>query len=264
MRLGQAAGDRTLKDKAVLITGGSLGLGRALGEAFAREGARVVLVARREGPLTEAVAAIRAQGGEAHGIVGDLGAKEDAHRISGAAAALVGPLEVIVHNASVLGPTPLRLLADTECEDFGHVLETNLVGPFRLTRAVVGGMILRGRGLVVHVSSDASVNAYPGWGAYGVSKAALDHLARIWAAEVAGTGVQFLTVDPGEMDTDMHAAAIPEADRHGLARPATIAGRIVEMVAAAGRLESGIRLEAARWPAEHVKDAETAVAGALS
>ena len=184
-------------------------------------------------------------GGEAHGLAADVGAKEDIHRIAGAAAALVGPLDLLVHNASTLGPTPLRPLLDTECEDLARVLDVNLVGPFRLTKAIAGGMALRGRGLVVHVSSDAAVTGYPTWGAYGVSKAALDHLGRIWAAELEGTGVRFLTVDPGEMDTAMHAEAMPDADRATLADPAAVAERIVEIIRHAERIPSGARLEAA-------------------
>jgi NAD(P)-dependent dehydrogenase (short-subunit alcohol dehydrogenase family) len=147
-----------------------------------------------------------------------------------------------VHNASTLGPTPLRLLLDTECEDLEQVLQTNLVGPFRLTKIVAGAMALRGSGLVVHISSDAAVAAYPRWGAYGVSKAALDHMNRLWAVELAGTGVRFVSVDPGEMDTEMHAAAMPEADREGLVRPAEVARWIVRRIADTGRIESGSRL----------------------
>jgi len=231
--------------KAALVTGGSRGLGAALGKALAREGARVMLVARGEADVERVAAEIRAAGGEAHALVADVGAKEDIHRIAGAAAGLVGGLDILIHNASTLGPTPLRLLLDTECEDLEWVLATNLVGPFRLTRAVLGGMVLRGRGLVLHVSSDAAVEGYPGWGAYGVSKAGLDHLARIWAAEVAGSGVRFLSVDPGEMRTAMHAAAMPEADPSTLTDPAEVAERIVALIRGAEALGSGARVSAA-------------------
>src|SRR5712691_3188966 len=233
--------------RSVLITGGSKGLGAALGRALARAGARVVLVARGEEELSRVVEEIRAEGGEAHAFAADVGSKEDVHRIAGAAAALAGPVEILVHNASTLGPTPLRLLLDTECEDFGRVLDVNLVGPFRLTRTVAGGMALRGRGLVVHVTSDASVSAYPTWGAYGVSKAALDHLGRIWAAELEGTGVRMITVDPGEMDTAMHAEAMPDADRAALAAPAEVAERVVEIIRSAEGIPTGTRLEASGW-----------------
>jgi len=235
-----------LAGRSVLVTGGSRGLGRALGAELARRGARVVLSARGEGALEEAVAAIRAQGGEAYALVSDQGEKE-AVRLVGAAAALAGPIDVLVVNASTLGPLPLRELSETECEDLARVLEVNLLGPFRLAKAVVGSMALRGSGLVVGISSDAAVTAYPRWGAYGVSKAALDHLLRTWAAELEGSGVLFLSVDPGEMDTEMHAQAMPEADRGELARPAEVAGRIADLLEAEG-IRSGARLDAAALP----------------
>jgi NAD(P)-dependent dehydrogenase (short-subunit alcohol dehydrogenase family) len=184
-----------------------------------------VLVARGEAELQGTAARIRTQGGEAHALAADVGDKRAPHRIAGAAAALVGPIELLVHNASTLGPTPLRLLLDTECEDLERGAAVNLVGPFRLTKIVAGAMALRGSGLVVHVSSDAAVAAYPRWGAYGVSKAALDHLNRHLGRGAGGTGVRFFSVDPGEMDTEMHAAAMPDADRASLARPADVARR---------------------------------------
>lgn len=233
-----------IEGRSVLVTGGSRGLGAALGRALAREGARVVLVARGAEALERVAAEIRAEGGEAHAIAADVGADEAAEAVAGAAAALVGPLDVLVHNASALGPVPLRLLADTAPTDLEAVLQVNLVGPFRLTRAVLGSMLLRGRGLVVHVTSDAGVTAYPRWGAYGVSKAALDHLGRIWAAELEGTGVRFLTVDPGEMRTVMHADAVPDADPAALADPADVARALVARVRRED-FESGGRVELA-------------------
>jgi NAD(P)-dependent dehydrogenase (short-subunit alcohol dehydrogenase family) len=213
-----------------LVTGGSRGLGAALGRELARAGARVALVARGGEELERVAAAIREEGGQAYAVPGDMGSKEDIHRLAGAAAALVGPIGLLVHNASTLGPTPLRPLLDTECEDLERVLQVNLVGPFRLTRAVAGGMALRGHGLVVHVTSDAGTTAYPGWGAYGVSKAALDHLGRIWDAELGAHGVRFLTVDPGEMDTAMHAEAMPEADRSVLTGPDVAARHVLALI----------------------------------
>jgi NAD(P)-dependent dehydrogenase (short-subunit alcohol dehydrogenase family) len=229
-----------LQGRGALITGASKGLGAALAAELARAGARVALVARGEKELQAVAARIRAEGGEAHAFPADIGDKRAIHAIAGAAAAVVGPIDVLVHNASTLGPTPLRLLLDTECEDFAAVLETNLIGPFRLTRVIAGAMALRGSGVVVHVSSDAAIAAYARWGAYGVSKAALDHLNRTWAAEVPE--VRFFSVDPGEMDTEMHAAAVPDADRGALARPHVVAGRIARMIADCERIESGSRL----------------------
>ena len=235
-----------VRGAGALITGGSRGLGVAIGRELARRGARVVLVARGAEDLERVVAQIRGAGGEAHALVADVGDKEAAYAIAGAAAALVGPVEVLVHNASTLGKVPLPLLLDTECEDLEAVLAVNLVGPFRLTKALAGSMVLRRRGLVLTVSSDAAVAAYPRWGAYGVSKAALDHLTRIWAAELEGTGVRFLSVDPGEMATEMHAQAMPEADPATLADPQAVAVQIADLIEGAEGFPSGERLEAAR------------------
>jgi len=236
-----------IQGQGALVTGASRGLGRALAEQLAARGARVALVAREAGPLRDVVAGIRARGGDAHAIVGDIAAKTAIHAIAGQAQGLVGEIEIAIHNASTLGPTPLRLLLDTECEDLSAVLETNLVGPFRLTKVLAGAMAIRGAGVIVHVSSDAAIEPYPRWGAYGASKAAQDHLSRILAAELDGTGVRVLAVDPGEMDTVMHAAAIPDADRATLAQPAVVAARIVQMIEDEARAGSGARLVAPRW-----------------
>jgi NAD(P)-dependent dehydrogenase (short-subunit alcohol dehydrogenase family) len=233
-----------LEGTTALVTGGSRGLGRALGQTLAAQGARVALVARAAGPLEEAVAGIRAQGGEAHSIVADVAEKDAAWAIAGQAAALLGPVDLLINNASTLGPVPLRLLLDTECEELERALAVNLVGPFRLAKAVAGSMVLRGRGVIVNISSDAAVEPYPRWGAYGASKAALDHLTRIWAAELAGTGVRVFCVDPGEMNTRMHAEAMPEADPALLAHPARVAERIVALVREEGRAPAGARVTA--------------------
>jgi NAD(P)-dependent dehydrogenase (short-subunit alcohol dehydrogenase family) len=219
-----------LQGSSVVITGGSRGLGRALGIAAARAGARVVLVGRRREPLAQVVAEINARGGEAHAVIADVSDKDAVHAIAGQAAALVGPIDVLVNNASTLGPVPLRPLMDTDCEDLERALAVNLTGAFRLAKVLLGPMLLRRRGVVVNLSSDAAVAAYPAWGAYSAAKAGLDQLTRVWAAELAGTGVRLLAVDPGEMDTDMHAAAMPDADRAALADPARVAAALLRLI----------------------------------
>jgi NAD(P)-dependent dehydrogenase (short-subunit alcohol dehydrogenase family) len=200
--------DRQLEGRNVLVTGGSRGLGRGVADE------------------------IRAAGGEAHAIVANVGERDAVAAIAGQAAAAVGTIDVLINNASTLGPVPLRLLLDTDCEDLERALAVNLVGPFRLTKALAGPMLLRGSGTIINVTSDAATEAYERWGAYGASKAALEQLGRIWAAELAGTGVRVLNVDPGEMDTRMHADAMPDADRSRLADPARVAARIVDLLAA--------------------------------
>jgi NAD(P)-dependent dehydrogenase (short-subunit alcohol dehydrogenase family) len=230
----------SFQGRAVLVTGASRGLGAALIRAFASAGARVVGVAREAGALHEVVRTIRQEGGEAHGIVADVAELGAAARIAGQAAALVGPVDILVHNASSLGPVPLVPLSQTDDVAWLKALETNLSAPFRLTRAVVGGMALRQRGLVVHITSDAATTAYPGWGAYGVSKAALEHLARIWDVELSRSGVHFTNIDPGEMDTHMHREAVPGADPGSLSRPEDVAHRILALLSGeAGPAASG-------------------------
>ncbi|HWM85966.1 MAG TPA: SDR family oxidoreductase [Kofleriaceae bacterium] len=236
-----------IRDTASLVTGASRGLGRALARRLAAAGSRVVLVARAAEPLEQVAAEIRAAGGTAHAITADIGDKDAIYPLTGQAAALVGPIDILINNASTLGPTPLRLLLDTECEDLERALEVNLVGPFRLSKVVAGSMALRRRGVVVNISSDAAVEPYPTWGVYSASKAALDQLSRVWAAELAEHGVRVLAVDPGEMDTLMHADAIPDADRSTLADPDDIAARILAMVEGEDRARSGARVVAPRF-----------------
>lgn len=222
----------------VAITGGTSGLGLALVRELVRRGARVAFVARTEASV-ERVARLHPG---AFGIVGDVAQKEDIHRIALQVLGNLGGLDVLVNNASSLGPTPLALLPDTECEDLELALATNVVGPFRLTKTLLGALTASARdgrgGVVLNVSSDAAINAYPQWGAYGASKAALHHMSRIWGEELAAEGVKVLSLDPGDMDTPMHAAAVPDADPATLKRPETAAREIAEAIAVSlpGRL----------------------------
>jgi len=217
----------------VAITGGTSGLGLALVRELLGRGARVAFAARTR-ERVEAVA--RAHAG-AHGVVGDVAAKDDIYPVALQVVGELGGLDVLVNNASDLGPVPLAMLSDTECEDLERAFATNVLGPFRLTKALMGALAAsarEGRGAVVlNISSDAAVNAYPGWGAYGASKAALHHLSRVWGEEHAAEGIRFLSLDPGDMDTPMHAAAVPDADPSTLKRPEQAARELADAIAAA-------------------------------
>lgn len=226
----------------VWITGGGRGLGAGLARVWARRGARVAITARNATELEATAAGIRATGGFAVALPGDVAAKEAAHPLAARAQEALGGVQVLVLAASALGPEPLRLLGDTDCEDLERALAVNVVGPFRLTKAVTGAMAVSGGGLVVHVSSDAALTPYPTWGAYGASKAAFDQLARIWAAEVASLGVRFLSIDPGDMDTALHRTAVPDADRSQLQDPAEVAERFAALVDRACVHDNGARL----------------------
>src|SRR6185503_17246044 len=173
----------------------------------------------------------------AFGISGDVGHKEDIHPIALQIAGNLSGLDVLINNASSLGPVPLALLADTECEQLEKALAVNVVGPFRLTKALLGALAQSARegrgGVVLNISSDAAISAYPGWGAYGASKAALRHLSAIWDEEAKSHGVGFLSLDPGDMDTPLHAQAIPDADPTTLRRPEDCAADVFEAMSAA-------------------------------
>ncbi len=237
-----------LRKTTIVVTGASRGLGAALAKELGSAGARLVLVARDAAALEAVAAGIRADGGEAHAFADDVADEGAAARIAGYASAVLGSVDVLVHNASSLGPVPLLPLAETGDREFEAALQANLLGPFRLTRAIVGSMALSGRGLVVHVTSDAATTAYPGWGAYGASKAALEHLGRIWAAEISSAGVRFLNVDPGEMDTRMHRDAMPDADPGPLSKPEAVASRFLALLSG-GLPESGARVALAETEA---------------
>lgn len=217
--------------RRVAVTGGTSGLGLALVRELAARGAKVAFVARG----ADRVEDVRRELPGVHGIVGDVSIKEDIHPIAMQIVGELGGLDVLVNNASSLGPAPLELLGDTDCEDLELALATNVVGPFRLTKALLGALSAaarQGRGAVVlNVSSDAAVTPYPGWGAYGASKAALHHLTRIWDAELADSGIRFLSVDPGDMDTPLHAVAVPDADRSTLKRPEDSARELLDAIA---------------------------------
>ena len=217
----------------VAITGGTSGLGLALVHHLVNHGARVALVARhREG--VERVS--RAQPG-AYGIVGDVSEKQQIHPMAMQIVAALGGLDLLINNASDLGPTPLALLADTECEDLERALATNLLGPFRLTKALLGSLAASARdgrpATVVNISSDAAITPYPHWGAYGASKAALHHMSRIWDEELTSIGIRVLSIDPGDMDTPLHTAAVPGADRSSLKHPEAAAYEVAGIIAAA-------------------------------
>ena len=217
----------------VAITGGTSGLGLALLREWRRRGARVAFVAR----TADRVGQIASEHVGTHGIVGDVARKEDIHPIALQITAALGGVEVLVNNASSLGPTPLALLADTDCEQVELALATNVLGPFRLTKALLGALSAsarEGRGAVVlNVSSDAAINAYAQWGAYGASKAALRHMSSIWGEELGAEGVRFLSLDPGDMDTPLHALAVPDADPATLKRPETAARELADAISAA-------------------------------
>ncbi|HEY3180541.1 MAG TPA: SDR family oxidoreductase [Casimicrobiaceae bacterium] len=246
--------DDVLRGARVVVTGGTSGLGLALVRECVARGATVAFVARTR----ERVESIAREVDGAYGIVGDVAKKEDVHPIALQILARMGGVDVLVNNASSLGPTPLALFADTECEDFEQALATNVLGPFRLTKALLGALgasARDGRGAVVlNVSSDAAINPYRGWGAYGASKAALHHMTRIWNEELISERVRFLSVDPGDMDTPLHALAVPDSDATRLKRPEAAARELLDRIEHALTDRDRRAIKASATPHQHAAD----------
>jgi NAD(P)-dependent dehydrogenase (short-subunit alcohol dehydrogenase family) len=211
-----------------VITGASRGLGAALAHALDARGWDLVVDARDADALAVAVGS-----STAHAVPGDV--TDPAHRRALAeAAAGLGGADLLVNNASTLGASPMPRLVDLTHEVLEDVLRTNVVAPHALTRALLPQLVAR-RGTVLNVTSDASVEPYEGWGAYGASKAALDHVTRILAAEQPDLRVY--AVDPGDMRTRMHQDAFPDEDTSDRPQPATVVPHLLALLD--GRLPSG-------------------------
>lgn len=197
--------------KTALITGASRGLGRALAQALARDGWTLVIDARDTRALEAAAAGIREAadgGGAVVAVAGDVA--DAAHRAALAAAvAETGGLDLLVNNASTLGTTPLPRLAEQPVDDLAATFATNVLAPLALIQAVLPSLRARG-GAILNISSDAAVEGYETWGGYGASKAALEQLSNVLAAEEPGLAVWW--ADPGEMRTGMLRAAGEDAD----------------------------------------------------
>ena len=204
----------------VLITGASKGLGLALARQFAKRGHRLVINARTAEPLERAREELAGET-EVLAVAGDV--SEVAEEIARQAVDRFGRVDILINNASELGPSPMPLLLDHSWQSLERIFRVNVIAPIHLTQ------LLRPH-TIVNISSDAAVNAYPGWGGYGSSKAALAHASRILAAEAKDMRV--LVIDPGDMNTEMHALAEPGADLSHLPSADDIAPRIVEEVAA--------------------------------
>jgi NAD(P)-dependent dehydrogenase (short-subunit alcohol dehydrogenase family) len=186
-----------------LITGASRGLGATLARFLAARDFSLVLNARSERDLIRQADELRASGATVHAHAGDI-ADEATRRALIARTRDLGGLDLLVNNASTLGG--IAPLARVTVAVLEHVFAVNLTAPLALTAEALPLLAAR-RGLVVNISSDAALGAYPGWGVYGASKAALDLATRTWANELSTRGISLVAVDPGDMRTDMHQEA---------------------------------------------------------
>lgn len=221
-----------------LVTGASRGLGRALALALAARGASLVLDARGADALHTVAAELRADpaAGTVVALPGDVA--DPAHRQELAAAVrTLGPLDLLIANASSLGPSPLPRLARYPLDDLTRVYAVNAIAPLGLVQAVLP--LMSPTGTIITISSDAAVGAYPGWGGYGSSKAALDRLTLVLAAELAGErpGLRVYAVDPGDMATAMQQEAYPGEDISDRPAPETVVPALLGLLD--GRPASG-------------------------
>jgi NAD(P)-dependent dehydrogenase (short-subunit alcohol dehydrogenase family) len=236
-----------LQGKYILITGASQGLGRALALDFARQqAAGISMVARNAAKLEETARQVRGISPitEILTIVADLSQAQDIERVAGLTlSAFQGRLDVLVNNASILGPAPMPMLIDYPLKAFREVLETNLIAPYLLIQKILPAMMERG-GSIINVTSDAGITGYPGWGAYGISKFGLEGMSQTWAAELEGTGIRVNWVDPGSMDTPMHRAAEPDEDPSRWADPSGVTDVFIYLASEESRHVSGKRFQA--------------------
>jgi NAD(P)-dependent dehydrogenase (short-subunit alcohol dehydrogenase family) len=213
------------QQRVAVVTGGSQGLGLALARGLAGRGWALVLDARREDRLDRAVAELSSVTSVV-AIVGDV--SDAAHREALVAAARgLGRVDLLVNNASTLGGSPLPGLAAIELGVLRRVYEVNVVAPLALTQALLP-MLVETHGTVVNITSDAGVEAYPGWGGYGSSKAALEHLSAILGAEQPD--VRVLVADPGDMRTEMHQDAFPGEDISDRPLPEAVVPALIELI----------------------------------
>jgi NAD(P)-dependent dehydrogenase (short-subunit alcohol dehydrogenase family) len=207
--------DRSARPPVAVVTGASQGLGFALAEALAKDGWALVVDARRRDRLTAAVDRLRSLT-EVVGVAGDVTEPEHRAALARAAHAL-GPVGLVVNNASTLGRSPLPAIGEIDAEVLRRVFDVNVVAPIALLQALDEQLV--DGATVVSITSDAAVEAYEGWGGYGASKAALEHASRVLAAE--RPDLRVLIVDPGDMRPEMHQDAFPGEDISDRPDPST-------------------------------------------
>lgn len=238
-----------LQSKVAMISGASKGLGAALARSFGTEGAALSLCARSAGPLEELVNELRADGIRCIGITADVRDEDDVNRWLATTLAEFGQVDVMVNNASLLGP---RVVIEAyPSDEWRRVLDVNLTGAFLCARAVVEPL-RKTRGSIINVSSGVGDHGRPLWGAYSVSKNGLEALSQIMAGELADSGVRVNAVDPGGMRTEMRAAAYPDEDPETLPRPEDIAAIFVYLASDRSRDVTGERFRAREFSWESV------------
>lgn len=212
-----------------IVTGGSRGFGKEIARELLVRGLHTIIDGRDATVLEDARRSL-SEFGNVLAISGDVNEHYHVHALAAAAKDL-GRLDLLVNNASTLGEVPLPRIDALTRKTFANLFDVNVFAPIHLIQHALP-LMNRGADLrtIVNVTSDAGVQAYPGWGGYGTTKAALEHVSRVLAEELEGTSVRILVVDPGDMDTQMHRDAIPGADPNELRDPAESARALLQAV----------------------------------
>jgi NAD(P)-dependent dehydrogenase (short-subunit alcohol dehydrogenase family) len=237
--------ERKLTGKVALVTGGSRGIGKAIAMAYARQGAGVFVCARGEADVNRTVDEIRSGGGEAHGRLGDVGDPGQTKAIVGEARERFGKIDVLVNNASALGPrVPI---AQYPVPAWEEVVRVNLTGAFLMSQEVLKLMVPRRQGAIINVSSGVGRIGRARWGAYAAAKFGVEGLTQVLADEVREFGIRVNTVNPGPTRTEMRALAYPEEDPLTLPTPDQVVPVFVYLAADDSTTVTGQSLDAREW-----------------
>jgi NAD(P)-dependent dehydrogenase (short-subunit alcohol dehydrogenase family) len=211
-----------------IVTGGSRGLGKSLARELLGYGLTVIIDGRTPNELERARQEL-SEVGDVIALRGDVADAEHVHALVNAAKG-AGRLELLVNNASTLGEVPLPAIAQLERETFRTLFDVNVFAPIHLMQHALKLMARSDLSTIVNITSDAGAEAYANWGGYGATKAALEHVSRVLAAELEGSSTRVLVFDPGDMNTAMHRDAIPDADPAGLRDPADSARALLRAI----------------------------------
>ncbi|MCL7747899.1 SDR family NAD(P)-dependent oxidoreductase [Halalkalibacter alkaliphilus] len=228
--------------QVIMITGATRGLGYTLAQHFAKQGANLAICARGENEIKTVQNELEKYGAEVVALSADVSNPNDVERFISVTENYFGHIDTLINNASIFGPGPLYL-ADYPDLALKNVLEINIMNPFLMTKRVLPGMLARHKGSIINLTSEVGKTGYAEWGAYSISKFAVEGMTQIWADELIDTGVRINLVDPGEMDTAMHKIAVPNCE-YELAQPSDVIDVFDYLASSESQFVTGQRFEA--------------------